>query len=154
LLSSEAFADVLEQLRSKFDFVFLDTPPMLVVSDPAIVSSHVDGVILTIRLRRNLRPIATRAAQMLHALNANLIGVVVNGIGMGGHGYGYGGYRYDHYSTRQSLGYGASGYGGYGYGSTFQYGGAYGSAGMDYYDDEAPRKAIKTLPAPQKEAVK
>ncbi|MEQ1824657.1 MAG: polysaccharide biosynthesis tyrosine autokinase [Pirellula sp.] len=150
LLSSEVFGDLIATLRNDFDFVIVDTPPMLAVSDPANVASHVDGVLLTIRLRRNLRPIATRAAQMLHAINANMIGVVVNGIGVGGNSYGYGGYRYDNYTGGRGGGYGKSGYGGYGYGSTYQYGGYYGgtNVGRDYYDDSipktVPKKALKS----------
>jgi len=105
----------------------------------------VDAVLLTVRLRRNLKPIATRAAQMLHSINANMLGVVVNGIGVGGNGYGYGGYRYDNYSGGSSGGYGKSGYGGYGYGSTYQYGGYYGGTmiGRDYYDDQVPKPVSK-----------
>jgi polysaccharide biosynthesis transport protein len=147
LLSSEVFGDLLLSLKEKFDFVIVDTPPMLAVSDPANVASHVDGVILTIRLRRNLRPIATRAAQMLHAINANMLGVVVNGIGVGGNAYGYGGYRYDNYAGGRGSGYGKTGYGGYGYGSTYQYGGYYGgtAVGKDYYDDSIPRAAPRKI---------
>lgn len=145
LLSSEVFGDLIANLRNEFDFVLVDTPPMLAVSDPANVATHVDGVLLTIRLRRNLRPIATRAAQMLHAINANMIGVVVNGIGVGGNSYGYGGYRYDNYTGGRGSGYGKSGYGGYGYGSTYQYGGYYGgtNVGRDYYDDTIPKSVPK-----------
>ena len=145
LLSSERFADTLASLREQFDFVIVDTPPILVVSDPANVASLVDAVLLTVRLRRNLKPIATRAAQMLHSINANMLGVVVNGIGVGGNGYGYGGYRYDNYSGGSSGGYGKSGYGGYGYGSTYQYGGYYGGTmvGRDYYDDQVPKPVAK-----------
>ncbi len=145
LLSSEVFGDLIASLRARFDFVIIDTPPMLAVSDPANVARHVDGVLLTIRLRRNLRPIASRAAQMLHAINANMLGVVVNGIGVGGNAYGYGGYRYDNYGGANGRGYGKTGYGGYGYGSTYQYGGYYGgtNVGKDYYDDSAPRIAKK-----------
>jgi len=145
LLSSERFADALASLREKFDFVIVDTPPILVVSDPAIVAGIVDAVLLTVRLRRNLKPIATRAAQMLHSINTNMLGVVVNGIGVGGNGYGYGGYRYDNYNGGSSAGYGKSGYGGYGYGSTYQYGGYYGgtNVGSDYYDDQVPKPVAK-----------
>lgn len=136
LLASESFADTLSELRNRFDFVIVDTPPVLVVSDPATVSSCVDGIILTVRLRRNLKPIAQRAAQMLHSMNANMLGVVVNGIGVGATGYG--GYRYDSYSNNSGYGYGRTGYGGYGYGGTYQYGGYYGGSmvGRDYYADQ------------------
>ncbi len=145
LLSSERFADSLASLREQFDFVIVDTPPMLVVSDPANVAGLVDAVLLTVRLRRNLKPIATRAAQMLHSINANMLGVVVNGIGVGGNSYGYGGYRYDNYSGGSGGGYGKTGYGGYGYGSTYQYGGYYGGTmiGRDYYDDQVPKPIAK-----------
>jgi len=148
LLASHQFESIIAELREKFDYVIVDTPPILVVSDPAAVASHVDGVVLTIRLRRNLKPIAIRASQMLHSMNANMLGVVVNGIGVGGNGYGYGGYRYDSYSSGYgagSSGYGKSGYGGYGYGSTYQYGGYYGGSviGKDYYADEVPKPVSK-----------
>jgi capsular exopolysaccharide synthesis family protein len=148
LLSSEKFQSIVAELRTMYDYVILDTPPVLVVSDPATVAPIADGVILTVRLRRNLKPIAIRAAQMLHAMNANMIGVVVNGVGVGANGYGYGGYRYDAYnSTYGGKGYGKSGYGGYGYGATYQYGGYYGGTmvGRDYYSDDIPKPVQKKL---------
>lgn len=148
LLSSERFQSIISELRSRFDYVILDTPPVLVVSDPATVAPIADGVILTVRLRRNLKPIAIRASQMLHAMNANMIGVVVNGVGVGANGYGYGGYRYDAYNSQYGAkGYGKSGYGGYGYGATYQYGGYYGGSmvGRDYYSDDVPKPVQKKL---------
>ncbi|MFN7845229.1 MAG: polysaccharide biosynthesis tyrosine autokinase [Pirellula sp.] len=148
LLSSERFQSIVAELRSMYDYVILDTPPVLVVSDPATVAPIADGVILTVRLRRNLKPIAIRAAQMLHAMNANMIGVVVNGVGVGANGYGYGGYRYDAYNSPYGgKGYGKSGYGGYGYGATYQYGGYYGGTmvGRDYYSDDTPKPVQKKL---------
>lgn len=148
LLSSEKFQAIIAELRKKFDYVILDTPPVLVVSDPATVAPVADGVILTVRLRRNLKPIAIRASQMLHAMNANMIGVVVNGVGVGANGYGYGGYRYDSYNSPYGgKGYGKSGYGGYGYGATYQYGGYYGGTmvGRDYYADDSPKSPQKKL---------
>jgi capsular exopolysaccharide synthesis family protein len=146
LLSSERFKDAILQLRERYDFVILDTPPVLVVSDPATVAAVSDGVVLTIRLRRNLKPLAIRASQMLHAMNANMIGVVVNGVGVGANGYGYGGYRYDSYDGYGGKGYGKSGYGGYGYGATYQYGGYYGGTivGRDYYTDDEPRNGARS----------
>jgi capsular exopolysaccharide synthesis family protein len=146
LLSSERFQDAILQLRERYDFVILDTPPVLVVSDPATVAAVSDGVVLTIRLRRNLKPLAIRASQMLHAMNANMIGVVVNGVGVGANGYGYGGYRYDSYDGYGGKGYGKSGYGGYGYGATYQYGGYYGGTmvGRGYYTDDKPRNGARS----------
>lgn len=120
LLLSDDFVDVVNALRERYDYIIVDTPPILAVSDPANASACSDGVILTLRLRRNLRPIAIRAAQMLQSVNANLLGVVINGV-TGRAGYGYGGYRYDGSRT-------SAGYGGYGYGATYGYGDYYSSS--------------------------
>jgi len=131
LLLSDSFFDIMRELREKYDFIIMDTPPLLAVSDPANAAATVDAVILTLRLRRNLKPLASRAAQMLQSVNANLLGVVINGV-TGKAGSGYGGYRYD------GGGYSARGnYGGYGYGATYGYG--------DYYSSsEAPNTPPRT----------
>ena len=65
LLSSEQFADVLQLLRDRFDFVIVDTPPVLAVSDPSAVAARVDGVLLTFRIHKRARPLAIRARNAL-----------------------------------------------------------------------------------------
>jgi polysaccharide biosynthesis transport protein len=130
LLLSDSFFEIIRELREKYDFIIMDTPPLLAVSDPANAAATVDAVILTLRLRRNLKPLASRAAQMLQAVNANLLGVVINGV-TGKAGYGYGGYRYD------GGGYSSKGnYGGYGYGATYGYG--------DYYSGSDTPSGTRT----------
>jgi polysaccharide biosynthesis transport protein len=78
LLTSPHFEEFLNYLREQFDFVIIDTPPLLAVTDPSIVAHHVDGVFLNIRFTKNGRPDAQRAKDILHSLKANIIGVVVN----------------------------------------------------------------------------
>ena len=157
LLSSDRFEELLSMLKEKFDYVIIDSPPLLAVSDPANVAARVDGVVLTLRLRRNLKPLALRAVQMLHSVNANLIGVVVNGVGgQGGYGaggyrygssYGYGYGRYDYGYGRPGYGYGTSQQYGYGYGGTYGYGygGSYGIKSY-YEDDKKDQKRGKRRP--------
>jgi succinoglycan biosynthesis transport protein ExoP len=102
LLTSPRFEDVIDDLRSAFDYVLVDTPPLLAVSDPCIVAPRMDGLLLTIRLSKNGRPSAERARDLLAGLKTNCIGVVVNGVGKHGTmiGYGYEHYRYaDEYAT-------------------------------------------------------
>ncbi len=152
LLSSERFEELVQMLREKFDYVIIDSPPLLAVSDPAIVAARCDGVVVTLRLRRNLKPLAHRAVQMLRSVNAHVIGVVVNGVeGQGG--YGAGGYRY---GSSYGYGYGRYGYGygqnqqygyGYGYGGTYGYGygGSYGVRSY-YEDDRKEKKAARSKP--------
>jgi capsular exopolysaccharide synthesis family protein len=101
LLTLPAFADVLEELRESYDYVLVDTPPLLAVSDPCAVAPRVDGVLLTLRISKNGRPAAERARDMLGSLRVQIFGVVVNGVGKQGAmaGYGYEHYQYaDTYS--------------------------------------------------------
>src|SRR5262249_25540817 len=84
LLTSPRLEEVFEALRGQFDFVLVDTPPLLAVSDPAVVAPRVDAVLLTIRVAKNGRPHAERAKEILAALKADPLGVIVNGAGRTG----------------------------------------------------------------------
>ena len=123
LSSSPQVKILIEEMREEFDFVIIDTPPMLAVTDPSPIAARVDGVILCMRIKKNVRVSAERATQMINNLGANCIGLVVNGVGaQSGYGsqYTYGAYR---------AGYSYNGYGyGYGYG--------YGSGSGKYYDED------------------
>src|SRR5262249_33093091 len=78
LLTSPAFEQLLEQLRNDFDLVIIDTPPVLAVTDPAVVAPRVDGVLLVVRLTRITRHGAEQAKDLLDSVGANVIGVVAN----------------------------------------------------------------------------
>jgi capsular exopolysaccharide synthesis family protein len=104
LLTLPRFADLLEELRESYDFVLVDTPPLLAVSDPCIVAPRVDGVLLTIRISRNGRPAAERGRDLLAALRVQVFGVVVNGVGKQGAMVGYG-YEHYHYAADYSAEY-------------------------------------------------
>jgi capsular exopolysaccharide synthesis family protein len=94
LLSQPQFELVLDELRQQFDFVIVDTPPLLAVTDPAIVVARMDGVLLTVRVSKNGRPAAERARELLSSVHANVLGVIVNGVGKSNGTYGYEHYRY------------------------------------------------------------
>lgn len=79
LLSSERFKNLLEVLRERFDFVLLDCPPLLPVSDPAIVAPIADGTLLLINVAKNSRPEAIQAKEILDSVGAKTTGVVVMG---------------------------------------------------------------------------
>ncbi len=103
LLTSPALPRLLAELRATYDFVIVDTPPLLAVSDPAAIAPRVDGVILVFKMTKSTRPDAERARDQLAVLGANCLGVVVNGYAEGSRGYGSysygagGGYRYSEY---------------------------------------------------------
>ncbi|GIW96910.1 MAG: capsular polysaccharide biosynthesis protein [Pirellulaceae bacterium] len=128
LLSSTRFRDLLDMLREKYDIIIVDTPPLLAVSDPGAVAAVVDGVVMTMRLRRNVKPLATRAVRLLESVDARLLGVVVNGVSAEA-GYGYS-YSYNDY--RYAYRYGGNYRYGYRYG--YKYGG-YSSYSAGYIED-------------------
>ena len=113
LLTTPRFHQVVEEWRQAYDFVLIDTPPLLAVSDPSIVAARVDGVVLVLRLVKNGQPNAERAREILGGLGANVFGVVVNGVGRGpgGGNYDYNrNYAYDYdydysYNYREESGY-------------------------------------------------
>jgi capsular exopolysaccharide synthesis family protein len=139
LLTSPRFAALLDVLREKYQYVIVDTPPLLPVTDACVVAPRADGVLLAIRISKHGRTHAERAKDILTTLGAQIVGVVVNGLGTGkSRGYGYG-YRYGYRSRYRRYGYGGYadyGYGGYGYGG-------YGYGGYEYGngDSEADEKA-------------
>ncbi len=104
LLTLPRFEQFLKSVREQYDLVVVDTPPLLAVSDPSVVAPRVDGVLLTMRIRKNGRPEALRAKEILDGLGVDVFGIVINGVdqnrnyGMTGrYGYGYGyadGYGY------------------------------------------------------------
>jgi capsular exopolysaccharide synthesis family protein len=98
LLSLPRFKELLTHIREKYDFIIIDTPPLLAVTDPCMVAPYVDGVLLTFRISKQNRPSALRAKEILTTLGATILGVVVNAVNQRGKGYGYYGYGYgDHY---------------------------------------------------------
>jgi capsular exopolysaccharide synthesis family protein len=104
LLTSPRFAELIDALRGRYDFVIVDTPPLLAVSDPSVVAPRVDGVLLTIRVSKNGRPHAERAKEILSGLGATVLGVVVNGVGRWRDGYEEAQYTYG-YGTGYHYGY-------------------------------------------------
>ena len=68
LLTSPRFEQLLEVLREKFDFVLVDSPPLLAVTDPAIVAPLVDGVLLVLRLTKHARSGIRRSRAILDSL--------------------------------------------------------------------------------------
>jgi len=94
LLTSPQFQSLLATLRESYDFVLVDTPPLLVVTDPCVVAPRVDGVLLVIRPSKKSGPESQRAREILATLGVNVLGVVVNGasgsLGSGQYEYNYG----------------------------------------------------------------
>ena len=81
-------------LLEKYDYVFIDSPPMIAVTDAAILSSQVDGAILVVRSGVTRIDLAQQTQEQFAKANARLIGVVLNQVKMSENDY----YQYYYYS--------------------------------------------------------
>ncbi|MDZ4164455.1 MAG: polysaccharide biosynthesis tyrosine autokinase [Smithellaceae bacterium] len=98
LLGSEEMKDLLLLLRERFDRIILDSPPLLAFSDPLILSSLADGVIMVTWGGKTPRDIIQKGVQFLKGINAKILGVVLNKIDTTKKSYYYYPYYADYYS--------------------------------------------------------
>lgn len=80
LLSSERMRKFLDGIKEIFDYIILDTPPINVVADAAILSPLVDGVLFVVRARQSERNAVKRAVEQLRRADAKLLGFVLNDV--------------------------------------------------------------------------
>jgi succinoglycan biosynthesis transport protein ExoP len=80
LLMSQTMRDILNELRSSFDFIVVDSPPIIAVSDAAVLSAICDGVVLVFNGERTTTQSARRAMERLDKIGARILGVILNGI--------------------------------------------------------------------------
>lgn len=78
MLASERMGRAIAALAARADLVLFDAPPVVAVTDAAILASQVDGVLLVIHADRTRREHAQRAQQLLEKVNAHIIGSVLN----------------------------------------------------------------------------
>ncbi|MFN7843906.1 MAG: hypothetical protein ACK5N9_19485 [Pirellula sp.] len=88
-LGADELPKFISDLRSQFDFVILDTPPLLPVVDGRIIGEHVDGAILSTFKDRSRLPQLVAAVETLKAHDVPVLGVVLCGFSTGTYGYGY-----------------------------------------------------------------
>lgn len=78
LLSSPQMQDLIAEASTRYDQVIFDSPPVTVYSDPLVLASLVDGVILVIRAHQSHRGVVNRARTLLERVNARLFGATLN----------------------------------------------------------------------------
>ncbi len=95
MLSSRKMSNFLDEAKSNFDFVILDTPPVIAVTDAQILSTMVGGVLLVIAAGQADIGATQKAKELLDHVKANIIGVVLNKAEVSnGKNYGYYHYYY------------------------------------------------------------
>jgi capsular exopolysaccharide synthesis family protein len=114
LLSSERFARLIERMREQFDYILIDAPPVLLVTDPLLLAFSADGIVLVVRAGVTTKPIMKRLQTALQKPNVKALGYVLNGLRDDSEGYRYGyGYGDDMKSGYFENGSSAGGNNGY-----------------------------------------
>lgn len=99
MLSSAEMNDFIELCRTNFDVVLFDSPPVIAVTDAAILSTKLDGVVLVIKAHQTQRTAVARAKNLLDNVNANIVGCLLNSVNVErAYGAYYHYYYYHYYS--------------------------------------------------------
>ncbi len=97
LLSSHKLADAIAELRTKFKFIVVDSPPIMAATDAVILSVQTDGVLLVVRSGETPKVAFTRTRDLLNSVKCRILGVVLNAVDSSAPDYYYS-YRYYPYS--------------------------------------------------------
>ncbi len=113
LLESEEMKELMEELRRRYDYIIIDTPPILLMSDALALVPVTDGAVVIVRHLESYMSDISRTISSLEFAKANVLGIVVNDYRAPVSGSYYGGYK--KYSRYKYYGYG------YGYGYGYNY---------------------------------
>jgi capsular exopolysaccharide synthesis family protein len=108
LLENDGFGKLMSEVKDDYDFVFIDTPPLGLVIDAALMSVHCDGAVIVIEWNKIRAKVAKRVVEQLEQSGCNIIGGVMTKMPYAGseYGYGYGSYRSRIYSRYYERYYG------------------------------------------------
>jgi succinoglycan biosynthesis transport protein ExoP len=93
LLSSHRLAEMVRELRKRYKFIVIDSPPIMAATDAVILSALVDGVLLVVRSGETPKEAFTRTRDLLNSVKSHVLGVVLNAVDSGSPDY-YRSYRY------------------------------------------------------------
>ena len=100
IMNNTRLRNLLDHLKEQYDYILLDSPPILGVTDAAILASEVDGVLLVVQYRKYPKIISLRAKRMIENAGGQVLGAVLNNINIMRDDY----YYYYHYTTRKYYG--------------------------------------------------
>ncbi len=104
LLVADVFGNVISELEEKYDYIFIDTPPITVVTDAAIVMKHSMGVIPVVRHNVTTFDMLDDAMENIKNTGVNVLGVIMLGMDEKNKKYGY--YKTKKYGYKYGYGYG------------------------------------------------
>lgn len=95
LLGSSKMRDFIDTLKEKYEYIIIDTPPIVAVTDAQLLASHADGSLLVVASSQVEREAAAKSKELLEKVDAKILGVVLNKLEV--HHKGYYGYYYHYY---------------------------------------------------------
>lgn len=101
LISSERMKELISQMRERYDRIIIDSPPLLAFSDPLVLGSLADGVILVVWGGKTSRELIQKSLQLLKGINTKILGVALNKIDTTKRSYYYYPYYSYYYSDRK-----------------------------------------------------
>ncbi|MCK4564359.1 MAG: polysaccharide biosynthesis tyrosine autokinase, partial [Verrucomicrobia bacterium] len=104
VLDPKRIGELITSLKSKYDVVLIDTPPLVGISDSSIIAKETDGAILVVQYRKYPRDMLIKARKMMETLGVKTVGVVLNNINImrDDYYYYYHSYYSDYYHSSQS----------------------------------------------------
>lgn len=102
LLRSQKMEELMTKLRAEYEHILIDSPPVLPVTDPLLMSRFADGVLMVIRAASTSRAICKEGVNSLRNVNAKILGAILNEVDSPDTSY-LGGYSYN---NRYAYGYG------------------------------------------------
>jgi capsular exopolysaccharide synthesis family protein len=96
LLASAAMEKLLKTITDRYDIVLFDSPPVIAVTDAAVLARKLDGIVLVVKSGETSRDAILRSRVLLENVNAHIFGVMLNGV-KSDHMYGSYYYYYHHY---------------------------------------------------------
>ena len=100
IMNAPRLRAAINAVKDQYDFILLDSPPILGVTDAAILAGEADGVLLVVQYRKYPKIISLRAKRMIENAGGRLMGSVLNNINIMRDDY----YYYYHYTTKKYYG--------------------------------------------------
>lgn len=95
IFASHRFADFINEMRERFDFIFIDTPPVLAVPDARVIAKNSDAVLFCVRWNKTARDTVVEGLRFFAQVNIKIAGLVLSQVNVNKMArYGYTGYAY------------------------------------------------------------
>jgi capsular exopolysaccharide synthesis family protein len=89
LVGSKTMQETIASLQAHYDYILIDSPPVMQVSDAVLLSTMVEGVVLVVSSQQTPRGVVREAHARLRYARAKLLGVVLNRVNLRGEDYAY-----------------------------------------------------------------